>query len=291
MTEEKKEVAMVGEYTEQELHTLHRALHKIMGEIIRVCDVLKIPYFIQGGTAIGAYYEQDILPWDDDIDVGLTRENYRRFVEEAPSLLGPDFFLQHVSTDPHTPFYFCKLMLRGTTFTERDFAHLDIQRGIFVDIFPFDKVPDAQWLQQIHRVACNFLNCCFMAKDIWMWNHIRRPQVSKPSNRGWLPCFATWVVISLLSKQTIYRILSWAQSLFNGGQHEYYNMVLMPRDHISVTSIEHPQRMPFGPHEVWAPSDLFTYLNHHYPNVTRDVPKEKQKNHHPDFLDFGEFAD
>lgn len=278
---------MIGEYTETELHKLHEALHKIMGEIIRVCQLLHIPYFIQGGTAIGAYYEKDILPWDDDIDIGLTRENYERFLKEAPAVLGEEFFLQHFTTDHHTPFYFSKLMLRGTTFTEADFASLDIQRGIFIDIFPFDKVPDTRWLQSAHRYYCNFLNGCFMAKDIWQWRYIRKCQVEKPRNTGWLQCLVIWMVCKLFSKEFIYRRLSAAQALFNKGRHEYYNMVLMPKDHISVQSIENPQLMQLGPNMVWAPSDLYTYLNHHYPGLQRHVPKEKQRNHHPAFLDFG----
>ena len=47
---------MIGEYTDDELHRLHETLYEILAEIIRVCDVLRIPYFIQGGTAIGAFF-------------------------------------------------------------------------------------------------------------------------------------------------------------------------------------------------------------------------------------------
>lgn len=289
MTQSNKKDAMIGEYTVEDLHLLHKALHKIMAEIIRVCNVLNIPYFIQGGTAIGAYYEQDILPWDDDIDVGMTRQNYIRFIKEAPTVIGPEFFLQHITTDPHTPFYFSKLLLRGTIFTEADFAHIDMQRGIFIDIFPFDKVPDNIHLQKAHRFFCNFLNGCFLAKDIWQWKHIRKCQIKNPRPRGWFACFTTWIICQLFSKQSIYRMLSSAQALFNGGEHEYYNMVLMPRDHISVRSIENSQIIPLGPNMVCAPSDLFIYLNHHYPGIQRYVPKEKQRNHHPDVLDFGDF--
>jgi lipopolysaccharide cholinephosphotransferase len=67
-------------YSESELEKLHKVLYEILGEIVRVCDILNIPYFIQGGTAIGAFFENAILPWDDDIDVGMTRENYERFL-------------------------------------------------------------------------------------------------------------------------------------------------------------------------------------------------------------------
>lgn len=276
------------QYTDEELKRLHTVLYDILGEIIRVCDLLGIKYFIQGGTAIGAFFENSILPWDDDIDIGMTRGEWRRFLQEAPAVLGEDYFLQWVGSDPHTPYYFAKMMKRGTVFMEEDFAKLPIERGIFIDIFPFDKVPDNQRVQKWHRLACQFLNCCFMGKDIWMWKHVHKPQIANPTNRGFLPCLATAAVCALLTKKTIFRLLSWCQGLFNGGEHEYYNMVLMPRDHISVVSLENPEQRPLGPHTVWAPSDLETYLRHHYPRLRRHIPKEEQQNHRPTYLSFGE---
>ncbi|MDO4930645.1 MAG: LicD family protein [Bacteroidales bacterium] len=278
---------MKQEYTPEELARLHKELYDILAEIVRVCDACNIPYFIQGGTAIGAFFEQSILPWDDDIDLGLTRENYNRFIKEAPALLGKDYFLQWPGSEPHTPYYFAKVMKRNTLFVEEDFEHLQMEKGIFVDVFPFDKVPDNQRLQKIHRVVCNFFNCCFMGKEIWMWNHIRKPQIKKPhSNRGFIPCFFNWLVDVTLPKMTIYRILSALQGMFNKRQTTYYNMVLMKRDHISVASIENPQRVPFGNLTVWAPSDLETYLRHHYPRLRRYIPKEEQMNHRPVYLSF-----
>ena len=63
-------------YKAEDLKRLHEELYRILAEIIRVCEVLDIPYFIQGGTAIGALYNQGIVPWDDDIDIGMTRADY-----------------------------------------------------------------------------------------------------------------------------------------------------------------------------------------------------------------------
>ena len=63
-------------------------------------------------------------------------------------------------------------------------------------------------------------------------------------------------------------------------------MVLMPRDHIAVESIEHPDLVPFGPLQVYAPSNLETYLRHHYPRLRRHIPKEEQINHRPEYLEF-----
>ncbi len=277
---------MDKEYTPEELQRLHKELYGILEEIIRVCKKCNIPYFIQGGTAIGAFFEEAILPWDDDIDVGMTRSNYERFLSEAPKELGADYFLQSPITEVHTPFYFAKVRKNNTLFVEKDFSSLPIHHGIYVDVFPFDKVTDNLRLQKIHRLVCNFFNCCFMGKEIWMWKHCGKCEVEHPTNRGVVPCFLNRVVNTLFSKKTIYRILSSIQGCFNSWNTTYYNMVLMPRDHISVKDIEHPQEVSFGHLRVVAPSDLETYLNHHYRNLRRYIPKEEQQNHRPMYLSF-----
>ncbi len=274
------------QYSDKELGLLHQELYDILREIVRVCDLLHLPYFIQGGSGIGAFFEQAILPWDDDIDVGMTRDNYRRFLREAPALLGSEYFLQTPENEPQSPFYFAKVRKQGTVFLESHFRRLPIHHGIYVDVFPFDRVPDNQRLQNMHRAYCNFVNGCFMAKVVWQWSHIKRCEVDEPRPRGFFPCLVTWMVCGLLSRRALYRHLSWAQGLFNGWKTTYYNMVLMPRDHIVVQSIEHPQLLPFGPLQVYAPSDLETYLRHHYPRLRRHIPKEEQVNHRPARLAF-----
>lgn len=279
---------MIGEYTDDELHRLHETLYEILAEIIRVCDVLRIPYFIQGGTAIGAFFEQAILPWDDDIDIGMTRADYERFLREAPAVMDRErYFLQWLGTDPHTPFYFAKMRRNGTVFLEHNYRYLPIHQGIYIDIFPFDKVPDSPRLQKAQRTLANFLNCCFMGKEVWQWKHCGRCEIDHPTDRGFWPCLVQRLVQTPLSKRAVYRLLRWSQSMFNGLKHAtFYNMVLMPKDHIAVAAIEHPERRPFGPLTVWAPSDLETYLRRHYRNLRRVIPKEEQQNHRPDQLSF-----
>ena len=91
-------------YNSALLRRLHVELIDILREVIRVCDKAGIPYFVQGGTAIGVHFFEDIVPWDDDIDLGMTRPNYERFLREAPALLGEEYVLQEFNTEPNTPF-------------------------------------------------------------------------------------------------------------------------------------------------------------------------------------------
>ena len=84
-----------GSYTPEELERLQATLYRILAEIKRVCDKHGIRYFITGGTAIGAYFWGKILPWDDDVDVGMPRADYERFARIAQEEMGEDYFLQH----------------------------------------------------------------------------------------------------------------------------------------------------------------------------------------------------
>ena len=95
-------------YAKEDLQRLHEELYRTLAEVIRVCDVCNIPYFIQGGSAIGALYNRGIVPWDDDVDVGMTRENYERFLREAPAHLSSEYFLEWFGTEANTPFYFAR---------------------------------------------------------------------------------------------------------------------------------------------------------------------------------------
>ena len=90
---------MDKKYTAKELDLLHAELYDILGETIRVCQKHNIPYFVIGGTAIGALYDQAILPWDDDIDLVMLREDYDKFVQIAPDWLKEDLVLQTVYTE------------------------------------------------------------------------------------------------------------------------------------------------------------------------------------------------
>lgn len=110
-------------------------------EFKRVCDMLNIKYFLIGGTLLGAVRHEGFIPWDDDMDVGMMREDYDRFMKEAPAVLDKKFFLQNWNSDSDYPYSFAKLRLNGTTVVEKMNVGTNSHKGVFLDIFPFDNVP------------------------------------------------------------------------------------------------------------------------------------------------------
>ena len=66
---------------------------------VSICDQLGLKYYLIGGTLLGAVRHKGFIPWDDDIDVGMPREDYEVFVEKAGKLLPDYIFLQNYRTD------------------------------------------------------------------------------------------------------------------------------------------------------------------------------------------------
>lgn len=275
-------------YDKKDLARLHGELLDIMAEIIRVCEVCGIPYFIQGGTAIGALFNKGIVPWDDDIDIGMTRADYERFLQLAPQHLRPQYFLEWFGTERNTPFYFAKVKKNGTLFVEEMFRNMDIHHGIFVDIFPYDRIPDNKWLERLHRFRSKFWINCFIGKQIWLWRWCGRCEIDAPLPKSFVGCLAVRAVCSLLSRERIYAKMCRVLGAYNGRDCKRVNIVRMPKDQIPCADIENPVMMPFGGMTVRAPRNIESYLRHHYPNLRPELPEEEQINHAPYRLSFGD---
>ncbi len=262
------------EYKTGELEELHSHLYDILSHTIDACNKLGIKYFINGGSAIGAFYEGEILPWDDDIDICMEREDYDRFLSEAPAVLDAGYTLQSPLNEPLTPYYFSKIRKDDTLFITSEEVDLNIHHGIYVDIFPMDRIPDNRFLERVQRFKVRVLSNAFVAKQIGLEGSPLAKSLYK-------------ILTILLPKSWIYKLLVIAQTWFNRYDTRYINIVKMPRDHIARSTVNPPQMIKFGDLEVTAPHDLEVYLNWHYPGITRYPSADKRVNHAPITLYFG----
>ena len=111
---------------------------EMLKEFIAVCEKHTLSYFLIGGTALGAVRHGGFIPWDDDIDIGMPRDDYEKFLTVAQNNLSHGLFLQTYETDPEYLQCFAKIRNSNTTFLESSAARLKINHGVFIDIFPLD---------------------------------------------------------------------------------------------------------------------------------------------------------
>lgn len=116
---------------------------EIAKEIKRVCEENGIRYFLYRGTFLGSVRHKGFIPWDDDMDFAMLREDYDRFREIWQEKMDPKYCFQDWHTDPGYAHPFGKVRKRGTLFVEAKCRQLE-ENGIYVDIYPLDYAPEGE---------------------------------------------------------------------------------------------------------------------------------------------------
>lgn len=143
---------------------LHRVELGNLAKIISLCDELSLDYFLIGGSLLGAIRHQGFIPWDDDMDIGMTRADYETFAKYAPEKLrGDHYFLQTAYSDDAYGFSYMKLLDRFTYIEEKGNVN-NARKGVFIDIFPFDRIPDDPALRRSQITRFKILDSRIIVK-------------------------------------------------------------------------------------------------------------------------------
>ena len=145
---------MVKELSKEEFERMHRLQIEMLQEVDRVCRKHDIKYTIFGGTLLGAIRHKGFIPWDDDADIAMLREEYNKF-KAVMHEINPDIcYLQDNETDPEYRWGYTKMRKTGTRFVRVGQEHLKCKTGVFIDIFPMDDIPITTPGQIIHDIYC-----------------------------------------------------------------------------------------------------------------------------------------
>lgn len=154
----------------QSVKDIQNVILTIMKYIDRLCREHGIAYYIMGGTALGAVRHGGFIPWDDDLDIFMTPDQYRRFREAFDSEHSKQFVLQEWRTTPDYLEY-AKVRMNGTTFIEKSFKDCkEIHQGIYVDIMILHKVPESKSIQKIVYFESKFVTLYALSQRNWKPN-------------------------------------------------------------------------------------------------------------------------
>lgn len=150
-----------------------REAQMIMVDILKnvhdLCEKYGLKYFLDAGTLIGAVRHKGFIPWDDDVDIGMLREDYNKFLKIAKEELPTHLFLQTFETDKEYDIYPvpCKVRCNNTILLEADNRdNYKMHNGIYIDIFPYDSLPKYKFVYKIQRtLSYNVLKSFKRIKD------------------------------------------------------------------------------------------------------------------------------
>ena len=124
-----------------DLDQLHQVHLEMLDEVDRLCRKHGLSYWLDSGSALGAVRHNGFIPWDDDVDIGMLREDYNRFVAVAKEEMSSKYIIQDNQSEPRYGNFHIKIRKLNTIFPQSYNSNYKY-RGIQLDIFPFDYAPD-----------------------------------------------------------------------------------------------------------------------------------------------------
>lgn len=164
-----------------ELREKQLAMLNLLKRIDEICKKNNIEYCLAAGTVLGAVRHQGFIPWDDDTDIYMNVENYKKFekVWKNSYRNDPSFFLQNYKTDKKYPMSFSKIRNTEIDVKEKYFENMGIKEGIWVDIFIAGYYSNNAFLKKIQNISFalgNFLihKYFYITKNEYVKKHHNR---------------------------------------------------------------------------------------------------------------------
>ena len=132
----------------QQMELIRQKEIEILDKVVAFCNANCLQYSLAAGTALGAFRHQGFIPWDDDIDITMTRPTFMRMYEIWQRRPIPGLTLQYFLDDPYCGTCHAKIRMDGTILLSKGEDEKHGHHGIWIDIFPMDKISDKK---KLHR--------------------------------------------------------------------------------------------------------------------------------------------
>ena len=265
---------MTTEYymTPDELQRLQRQQQELIAEVDRICKKHHIRYNMVGGTMLGAIRHKGYIPWDDDADIGFLREEYEKFRTACKTELDPEkYYMQDLRDTPGYRWGYGKLRRRGTEFVRLHQEAMPYEKGISIDLMPFDNVPDAWFARRWHHFKC-------YAYRKFFWSHI-----GKDTAKHWYER-ALYTLMNLVPMTTLVQHFSAFIEAGRGKQTRLVRILTFPTpkhiDGYERRWYEELSLYPFESMRLPGATDYDGYLTVKYGDYMT-LPHENKRKIHP----------
>lgn len=171
--------------TEEESARLRRVMLEIALDVNTVCEKHQLKLMMAYGTLLGSVRHQGFIPWDDDMDFMMFRNDYEKLIELFDSELSEKYVLQVPATEPKASFTRMKIRKKNTVFLEYETEGLPIQKGIFIDIAPLDTLPKGKLRRLVHCSVFVFCRQATLATAFYRYPSVALMKILKDNPKAY----------------------------------------------------------------------------------------------------------
>lgn len=236
--------------------------------IDKLCREHGIVYYIMGGTALGAVRHGGFIPWDDDLDIFMTPDQYQKFKSVFEKENSQQFVIQEWRTDSKYLEY-AKVRMNGTTFIEEPLKDWkDMHHGIYVDIMILHKVPENKFIQKLLYLESKFVTLYALSQRNW-----------QPKSKSQKIVFA---LMKFLPRKLLTRIAYSHIYRYDNRKSDFkYCYWITPAKFrnglFDRTFFEHPVDIPFEDTVLLGSEKIKEYLEYRYGDYMKLPSEEQQK--------------
>lgn len=276
---------MLRELTTEESIAMKLALVDIYKDIAALCEKNGLTYMLAGGSCLGAVRHKGFIPWDDDLDLMMPRSDYDKFIELCEKgNIGDKYEMTYPNKKKDSKNLFMKVYRKNSLNLEVMCDNMPFPCGLYIDIFPIDRVPNNKVVQRIkgwtadvlHFIAVSVLYSQYPSKSMKEYSSLNKTL----ERRYKLRCFIGNICGVFSHKRWAY----WYDSFVQQNKHSKFLCLPTGRKHYCGEILPQEVYIPttkamFEGVEVNIPGDYDTYLKNLYGDYMQLPPEDKRERH------------
>ncbi|WP_296882739.1 phosphorylcholine transferase LicD [uncultured Methanobrevibacter sp.] len=279
----------MAEYDKNTLKHVQDVQLMILKDFIKICEKNNLEYYAYGGTVIGTIRHGGFIPWDDDIDVLMLREDYEKFLKIMDEMQSEKYELLSIDKYEDYHYMFSKLSLKGTKFKNYWCLKKSFNVGINIDIFIFDYIPSDNFKFKIFKKRVKILK-----KIAYILEIIQNEYYNSTYKKIIIYCikfiFRLLNINNKTYKKLYKKLLNKLHDKSDKSHSLVYDLAAISYDEpLRIDTIKPPRKVKFESIEINIPNNYDNYLKINFGNYMEIPPKDKQTNHCPLEIDFGKY--